>query len=418
MIVGFGGVVDGALRAARIPMADENFKEDFEALLEMARDKSAAGRAALVSTVSDLFYNRNDVLTDHERALMSDILRQLIHAAEMSVRQDLSRKLAALDNVPHELVVMLANDEIEVAHPILAKSSLLHDSDLIEIIRHRTLQHQLSIAMRRTISETVADALVENGDEDVIKALLENGSAHLSKATMEYLVEQSKRVNSYQNPLVTRPDLDPQLARRMYMWVSAALRNYMVDQFDIDPRDIDERLDHTVSEITSRPVDPGEDRHGGPDKARELAQKLADAGQVTPEFMVRVLRQGEIPLFEAMFAIHSGLRVRLLQRIMFEPGGEALAVACKGVDMPKNHFASIFMLTRKARGGEQAISPAELTRVLALYDRVQPESAQAMLRRWQRDPEYLNALRVLATGKDGEVPDDPGRLDNPRSDAS
>jgi hypothetical protein len=119
-----------------------------------------------------------------------------------------------------------------------------------------------------------------------------------------------------------------------------------------------------------------------------------------------------------MFAIHSGLRVRLLQRIMFEPGGEALAVACKGVDMPKNHFASIFMLTRKARGGEQAISPAELTRVLALYDRVQPESAQAMLRRWQRDPEYLNALRVLATGKDGEVPDDPGRLDNPRSDAS
>ncbi|MDH3241734.1 MAG: DUF2336 domain-containing protein [Alphaproteobacteria bacterium] len=383
-------------------MANDGFKEDYEALLEMARDKTVAGRAALVNTISDLFNNRNEVLTDQERALMSDILRQLIHAAEMSVRRDLSRKMAAMDNVPHELIVTLANDEIEVAHPILVTSELLHDSDLIEIIHHRTMQHQLSIAMRRTVSESVADALVESGDEDVIKALLENSNAHISKATMEYLVDQSKRVNSYQNPLLTRPDLDPQLARRMYMWVSAALRNYVTEHFEIDPTELDENLDNTVSEITTAPHDPGE---GGPDKARELAQRLADAGQVTPEFMIRVLRQGEIPLFEAMFVIHSGLRPKLLQRIMFEPGGEALAVTCKAIDMAKNDFASIFMLTRKARAKETVISPSDLTRVLALYDRVRSDSAKAMLARWQRDPEYLNAIRMLSSqnGKGGNA---------------
>ena len=404
LILGRGG--SGSRRAARYFMANDGFKEDYEALLEMARDKTVAGRAALVNTISDLFNNRNEVLTDHERALMSDILRHLIHAAEMSVRQELSRKMAVMDNVPHELIVTLANDEIEVAHPILTKSELLHDSDLIEIIRHRTMQHQLSIAMRRTVSESVADALVENGDEDVIKTLLENSNAHISKATMEYLVDQSKRVNSYQNPLLTRPDLDPQLAKRMYMWVSAALRNYMMEHFDIDPAELDESLDNTVSEITASPPDPGE---GGPDKAQELARRLADAGQITPEFMIRVLRQGEIPLFEAMFAIHSGLRPKLLQRIMFEPGGEALAVACKATDMPKNDFASIFMLTRKARAQENVISPSDLTRVLALYDRVRADSAKAMLGRWQRDPEYLNALRVLSSrnGK-SEDPQLPG----------
>lgn len=394
-------------------MADNSFKEDFEALLEMARDKTAAGRAALVSTVSDLFNNRNDVLTDHERALMSDILRQLIHDAEMSVRRDLSRKLATIDNVPHELVVTLANDEIEVAHPILAGSELLYDSDLIEIIRHRTLQHQLSIAMRRTISESVADALVESGDEDVIKALLENSNAHISKATMEYLVQESRRVNSYQNPLLTRPDLEPKLARSMYMWVSAALRNYVVDHYDIDPTDLDERLDNTVEEITQAPADETGDKPGEPDKARELARQLNDAGEITPEFMVKVLRQGEIPLFEAMFSIHSGLRPRLLQRILFEPGGEALAVACKGVGMPKNEFATIFMLTRKARAGDHVISPSELTRVLALYDRIRLDSAKAMLERWKRDPEYLNALRVLSADNNGERPTNPNQAGTP-----
>ena len=37
---------------------------------------------------------------------------------------------------------------------------------------------------------------------------------------MEYLVEQSKRVDTYQNPLLKRPDLEPDLAKRMYLWVS------------------------------------------------------------------------------------------------------------------------------------------------------------------------------------------------------
>ncbi|MFB3055426.1 MAG: DUF2336 domain-containing protein [Alphaproteobacteria bacterium] len=167
----------------------------------------------------------------------------------MSVRRKLANQLAALDNVPHELIVTLANDEIEVAYPILVKSKLLYDTDLIEIIRHRTLQHQLSIAMHRALSEGVSDALVENGDEDVIKTLLENTNARIAKSTMEYLVEQSKRVDSFQNPILRRPDLDRELAKRMYWWVSAALKIYVAEHFDIDPMELDEALDTTVAEI-------------------------------------------------------------------------------------------------------------------------------------------------------------------------
>ena len=75
-------------------MTDGINKDDFDALLEMARDKTAAGRARLASATSDLFSQSNEVLTDHERALMSDILRRLLHDAEMSVRSELSNKLA------------------------------------------------------------------------------------------------------------------------------------------------------------------------------------------------------------------------------------------------------------------------------------------------------------------------------------
>jgi uncharacterized protein (DUF2336 family) len=390
-------------------MTDDIDKDDFDALLEMARDKTAAGRARLVSATSDLFSQSNDVLTDHERILMSDILRRLLHDAEMSVRRELSNKLAAMDNVPHDLIIALANDEIEVAHPILEKSELLHDTDLVEIIRHRTMQHQLSIAMRRSVSEGVADALVENGDEDVIKALLENTNAHISKATMEYLVEQAKRVDSYQNPILHRPDLDPELAKSMYWWVSAALRKYVVDRFDIDPTQLDEMLDNAVTDITAREAETGVNLS----KAGVLVQRLAAAGRITPETMIRVLRQGEIPLFEAMFAERSELRPKLLKRILFEPGGEALAVACRGIEFPKDDFATIFMLTRKALFGERVMHPSELNRVLELYDRVSLEAAQAMLSRWQRDPDYLDAMRILSS----EDSDSPGANGSGPSDS-
>ena len=211
---------------------------DIGQLYQLARDKTIAGRKSLVNAVSDLFFDSHELLTDREKALMTDILRQLLHDMEMSVRRELAERLAKTENAPHELVITLANDKIEVAYQILRESELLHDTDLIEIIHHRTLQHQLAIAMRKILNESVTDALVETGQEDVIKTMLENPDAKLSKITMVYLVDQSKRVDSYQNPLLTRSDLEPELVKRMYWWVSAAMRKNIIANFDIDPAEV------------------------------------------------------------------------------------------------------------------------------------------------------------------------------------
>lgn len=382
-------------------MSDTPDSDDLELLLAMARDKSSSGRKALITAVSDLFFDKGEVLSDRERALMSDILRQIIHDVEMSVRRELANRLVKINNAPHDLVITLANDDIEVAHPILIGSDILHDTDLVEIIQHRTMQHQLAISMRKHLSESVTEALVETGNSDVIKTMLENPNARLSKTTMEYLVEQAKRMDTYQNPLLRRPDLDPELAKRMYWWVSAALRQHIVEHFDVDPAEIDATIETTVKDLMTSDAAP----ESSMSKPIELAEHLDKEGKITADLMVKVLRQGEVPLFEAMFARRSGLRLRLLRRLLFEPGGEALAVACKGIDVPKSDFATIFMLTRKARSNSAVMNPRELTRVLALYDRVKPEAARAMIVRWQRDSDFLNAVRVLESndGLEGDA---------------
>jgi uncharacterized protein (DUF2336 family) len=358
-------------------------------LFELARDKSVAARQTLAATISDLFFARGDFLTDRERSLMSEILRQLINDIESSVRRALAEKLAHQSNVPRDLILALANDEIIVAQSILMHSEVLRDEDLIEIIHHRTLEHQLAVAMRNAVNEPVTDALVETGNVDVIARLLENHAARVSRETMAYLVEQSQRVDSYQNPLLRRPELDPDLARRMYWWVSAALRQHILDNFSIKPSDFDDALEASAGEL-ARAAATQPQR-----KSERLADSLLPIETVTPDLLVETLRQGEIALFEAMFAKLTGIRPLLIRRLLFERGGEALAIACRAIDIKTPVFASIYLLSRKARPSEPPPAHGEITRILGFYETMSAEAAAQVASAWRRSGDFVKAVRQI-----------------------
>jgi uncharacterized protein (DUF2336 family) len=83
-------------------------------LLRLAHDKSAESRKQLVGIIGDLFFDRNTVLTEAERTIMSEILRQLIQDAELTVRKHLAIRLSDEPHAPHNLVLALANDDAEV----------------------------------------------------------------------------------------------------------------------------------------------------------------------------------------------------------------------------------------------------------------------------------------------------------------
>ena len=128
-------------------------------LLKLARDKSVERRRLLTETITELFHGGGRILTERERALMFDIMHKMVRDAELSIRRTIGEQLAGVPDVPLELTRFLANDDIEVAYPILSDHAVLRDEDLIEIIRNRTLEHQLAVAIRRTVSEQVSDEL-------------------------------------------------------------------------------------------------------------------------------------------------------------------------------------------------------------------------------------------------------------------
>ncbi len=373
-------------------------------LLTLARDTSITARTRLVEEIADLFSERETVLSQHERTMMIQILEKLIRDFEMSVRHALAERLAEEPKAPTALISILANDEIEVARPVLMRSDVLRDHELIEIVRNRTRQHRLAITLRRDLSESLTEAIAENGEEDVIRSLLCNANARISEATMEYLVDQARQVDSFQEPLVGRRDLSGPLAKRLMGYVSAALRVRILEQYDIGENDLDDALEHIIQDLSTE-EEPAVRRPkceqfmgaaGSKDPVWKLARSISEERKIDAPLIIKVLRRGEIALFEALFGEFSRIHPPRLQHILYEEGGRSLAVVCRALNVEKANFAPIFLLTRKERNGEtQPADPRELSRALSFFSDIHVEAARQVLRRWQRTPDYLNAVETI-----------------------
>ena len=358
-----------------------------ETLIDLAHDKSKQGRAALVTAITQLYDGQGQGLTAQNREIITDIIIQLIKEVEASVRRSLADHFAERSDVHEDLVIALANDDIEVAHPVLLKSEVLRDAELIEIVQNRTMEHQVAIAMRPLVSERVSDALVETENDKVVTTLLENDGARISETTMEQLVESSRHKQSYQQPLVRRHDLPARLAKNLYWAVSAALREHILENFEFDPDCLDDSIEAAVADATAKDED---------EIRRRRAQiEPHDTTNDPDHALVRILRQGNIGHFLDEFTKLTRLRINLVRQILFEEGGECLAGTCKAAGLDKHTFITIFMHFRHGRLGNKRVEEDELTRAVGFYDQVEMDAARALVLHMKRDPDYLNARRQI-----------------------
>ncbi len=358
-------------------------------LFKLAEDRSLAGRSMLVERVSDVFLTTGRELTDAEYGIMSDILRRLVEDVASEVRAALAEGLAEWPETPRDLIKQLANDEIMVAESILLRSDLLEDAELIDIVNLRTTQHRLAIAARETLSEGVTDALVEAGEQSVIERLLANKGSILSAKTMKFLVEESQNIEAYQEPLIRRDELSVELAERMYGWVSKALKKQITEYFDVDPAILDQTMDATIEKLINEVR--ARSRQGK--RPVQLKELLAYAQATDPDFLIALLREGQIALFEGLLAELTKLPIETAQRFIYEPRGEAFAIACKGAQIPKSQFGTILVLSREVRPKKQVLDRSEIPRAINVFDRVPEETARAVLKKWRTDPEYLSMIR-------------------------
>lgn len=348
-----------------------------QGLVDLAGETSSEKRRELLEQVAGLFIDESEGMNQNEVGLVDDILTRVAHDVEMKVRQQLAERFADVADAPGNIVKMLANDDIAVAGPILLRSSVLKDRDLIDIIREKEQDHLLAVSQRENIGEEVTDVLVESGDEDVLVSLAGNEGARFSRDGMETLVAKSEDVEALQAPLVQRSDLPPDLMHDMFWWVSSTLKEYIMTEADIDESLVDEMLAQTRDSLVQE-FDDGDVRMK---RAFRNVLKLERQQGLHEDFLIQALRQSEQEEFIVAFSRLADVDIPTVQRILDDPNREGVAVACKASDFSLNTFSSIVLLTEQK--GHKTRKGAEVAQLLDLYNKVPMAAAQRAMRFWR-----------------------------------
>lgn len=355
-------------------------------LVQAAQQPGSVGRSRLTEMLTEVCLESGRTLSERERDIFFDILRHLIHQIEKRVRKSVAERLAHRTDVPQDLILELANDEIEVAYPILVNSLLLEDTDLIELILHKTDRHRIAIARRSEISLSVSETLIDNGNEGVILALLENNGAEIGSDSMARLVEESLEVESYREPLLERHEMRPELARRMYTWVGEALREHIREQFAVTGDEVEDAISVAIAEAV--------DYDEFPDDLEEIdLEQYASTPNFHPTtpMLLHALEDGDIYRFEEMFRDMSNLGPSLVTRLLYDSGSEALAIAFKAIGVDRASFGQIFCYLRGSRPYESFTASPMYEKAMMHFDEIDMASAGRVLDSWRIDPDENHA---------------------------
>jgi uncharacterized protein (DUF2336 family) len=150
--------------------------------------------------------------------LLIELVKAIIREVEAPVRRMLAEELATDSRASRGIVRALAEDDIDVAWPILVRSESLEDTDLIEIAIKGSVRHRLAIAQRELVEEVVSAAVMAFGEPEVAKTLLDNSGARISERTFGRIAALAKEWGELQPPLAGRSDLPAAIAIEMLDW--------------------------------------------------------------------------------------------------------------------------------------------------------------------------------------------------------
>jgi uncharacterized protein (DUF2336 family) len=344
-------------------------------LVELARERSSARRRELLRRMTDLFVAAPESYSERETEQFGEIVTMLAHEMEMEVRRTLAHRLAGIPNAPHNVMVDLANDEIEVAEPVLASSLALTEHDLVALARLKSQAHLRVIAGRPTLSAAVTDAMVKRGDDEVLAALARNDGAVLSRGALETMTERADQAEILHEPLIHRAGLPLDLLNALFFKVSASLKREIVRRTgDVDPALIDQAIHETEKRLQRVAVASDPERLS----AEAYVAKLARSGPVTESLLASLARQRRFAEAAMVLARLAGLDLSTARRVLNDSHAEALAIVCRACRFSRQTFSTLAL----ERDGELRTA-SEARSLIDLYGKLSVEAAERVMRFWR-----------------------------------
>ncbi len=258
---------------------------------ERAEATSALARAYLHSDLSP------DDLAAAEGAMI-----MLLDDPSPLVRRAMSEVFASSQKAPLVVVNALAADQLDVASPVLTRSPLLFEDDLVDLIATGAPETQVAIASRVLLSRPLAAAISEVGSAEACLTLLENPDADIALFSIDRIVERFGHLAAIRENLVARDDLPMTTRQALLSKLSQTLAGFVsgrqwlgMEHAEYAAREACEKA--TLALAAETPYE----------EVAALMHHLRRSGQLTAGMILRALLCGNVVLFEEALAELSGV---------------------------------------------------------------------------------------------------------------
>lgn len=268
--------------------------------LQWVRSAPPGERAEATSALARA-YLHSDLSFDDLAAAEGAMIMMLDDPSPL-VRRAMSDVFASSQKAPPVVVNALACDQFDVAEPILSRSPLLQEDDLVDLVATGQPEAQVAIAGRVMLSTPLAAAISEVGSAEACLTLLENSDAEIALFSIDRIVERFGHLAAIRENLVARDDLPMTTRQALLSKLSQTLAGFVAKRHWLGPEHAEyaarEALEKaTLALAAETPYE----------EVPELMQHLRQSGQLTAGMILRALLSGNVVLFEEALSELSGV---------------------------------------------------------------------------------------------------------------
>jgi uncharacterized protein (DUF2336 family) len=356
--------------------------------LDVVLKDSAERRVRTLQRLSELLLSSAERLSPSQIGVFDDVLVRLLDCVGTSTLAELSLALSDFAGPPEQTVRRLAShQDPSVAAPLLCKSPILVDGELVAIAKNRSQQHLAAVSSRPNLTEPLTDVILKLAGREASRALAKNPSARFSGRGLSVLLAAAKRDDTIAESLGLRPDLPAATLRGLLSGASDTVRARLLKAAPPELREkIKEELDSIDLQAKPQARDPMD-----VSEAHAAIATLSRCGKLNDSTVNRFAIRREYANVVAALSMLSGATVKTIAPLMDEIGGEGLMIACRASRLNWQTTSTVLNHRRVPPLTKQQLDQAE-----EIFDMLFVSTAQYTMR--FEPPGVSNDNTVAAAG--------------------
>ncbi|WP_192145826.1 DUF2336 domain-containing protein [Roseibium litorale] len=306
---------------------------------------------------------KNDTFGAGARKALTSAMTLLLDDPCVTVRTVLAAGIADRSDVPFSVVLALAGDEEEAAVPVVSRSQLLSDADLIDCLAHPSGKVGEAVAGRKKVSPALCAAIAEVAPAGTVLALLTNPGAALLAGTLARLTERFGRDADIRNALLHLTELPVALRHRLlHCHAETLVTHPLVLPHVQDEEDEREFLAEASDKIALKLAEASDE-----DGLAELVEHLRATGGLTTRLLLRSLCCGQNRFFVCAMSALTGVPSARFAQTLVSGRPAALRALLRKAGLPVRSY-QVFVLAieiaRRRAGSFTSDLSLELTKQL------------------------------------------------------